>query len=119
MEISWNFHGSTMETPWKPQENLMETSLKPHGYVMDFSWIFLGNIMEISWKFHGNLMEILIRAFLTLARPIETSMTLSISIASQSCNFMLVLTMLSNSCKILHPSNSCEDVGVTQVDDER
>ena len=111
MEISWKSHGNPKETSREPHGNLIETSWKCLVFLMEISWKYhgfimevLGNIMEISWKSHGNFMEIswksngnllsvswhFLRAFSTLSRPIETSLTLSISIASQSCNFMLV-----------------------------
>ena len=78
MEISWEYHGNIIETSWKPHENFMETSWKPHWNSRKSH----GNLLLVSWHF--------LRAFWTLSRPIETSLTLLISIASQSCNFMLV-----------------------------
>ena len=70
--MSWIFHG-----------DFFEISLKSHGIRMEISWNSHGNLLLVSWYF--------LRAFLTLSRPIETSSTLLISIASQSCNFMLVI----------------------------
>ena len=71
----------------------MEISWKSHGNLLEVAWTFHGN----PWKSHENLMEIsywFLGTFLTLSRPIETSSILSISIASQSCNFMLVKSQL-------------------------
>ena len=67
---------------WKSHRNLLEISWKSHGNCMEISFKSHGNLLLVSWHF--------LRAYLTLSRPIETSSTLSIFIASQSCNFMLV-----------------------------
>ena len=95
MVILWKSHGILMDFSWKPHGNRLETSWKLPGNLMKTSWKPHGNLMEMSWKSNGNGNGNLVswhflRAFLTLSRPIETSSTLSISIASQSCNFMLV-----------------------------
>ena len=107
LETPWKPHGNPLETSWKPCGNPLETPRKPLGNLMETSWKYHGNLMEVAWKSHGNLLLVswhFLRAFLTLSRPIETSSTLSISIASQSCNFMLVewgFTLTSNLCDVL------------------